>query len=463
VIMIELLKLCGFESREIDLELPRVKKAFNKLGITADDIERGKQRLHKYYDIELKGVRKVFGFYLRELIDSVLAREEGKTKVIYAYMAPCVEAISSAVISKSKEVHMTVQPWAFEIVLGNIFDKMVPILEASEKKWLKAGAVAHCGNVKSFLGIIALDLIPRPDLVITSGFLCETAPKTLDLLHELYGFPVFSCDACFDIELWEYPEGQKRATDLAAKSMRRLTERIQDIVGFEITDDMLSEVLDARSTFNAAIDKLRDIIANSDKLPISATHDIFWAYFGELTLSIDGIAGAVDALNTVCEELQERVSKGMGVVEKGAPRIMAMLPPHQSDPRLEHLAGEVGLAIVTSDNNFMVPYEKTSKDPYVVICEEYLWSSLSSTPAKRIPLIIEACKKLNIDGVLDRFHAPCRSVAGDALIIKDAVEKELGIPVLLLEWENFDPRAYNDEEYKRRLGVFKSIMIKRAT
>jgi len=43
--MIELLKLCGFQEQEIEAELPRVDKAFAKLGINTEDIERGKQRL----------------------------------------------------------------------------------------------------------------------------------------------------------------------------------------------------------------------------------------------------------------------------------------------------------------------------------------------------------------------------------------------------------------------------------
>jgi hypothetical protein len=36
--MIELLKLCGYSEQEIESESPRVEKAFNKLGITAEDI-----------------------------------------------------------------------------------------------------------------------------------------------------------------------------------------------------------------------------------------------------------------------------------------------------------------------------------------------------------------------------------------------------------------------------------------
>lgn len=76
-------------------------------------------------------------------------------------------------------------------------------------------------------------------------FLCDAAPKTIDLLHQLYDMPTYCYDSCQDREFREYPDA-KRITNLAVKGMRKLTERMQEVVGFEITDDMLWEVLDAR-------------------------------------------------------------------------------------------------------------------------------------------------------------------------------------------------------------------------
>jgi benzoyl-CoA reductase/2-hydroxyglutaryl-CoA dehydratase subunit BcrC/BadD/HgdB len=73
-------------------------------------------------------------------------------------------------------------------------------------------------------------------------------------------------------------------------------------------------------------------------------------------------------------------------------------------------------------------------------------------------LLIGLCKRLNLDGVLARFHVGCRSVSGDAILIKKAITKELDIPVLLLEWDSFDPRVYNHEQYKKRFEVFKTMM-----
>jgi benzoyl-CoA reductase/2-hydroxyglutaryl-CoA dehydratase subunit BcrC/BadD/HgdB len=459
--MIELLKLCGFDPPEIESELPRVEKAFNKLGITAEDIERGKQRLTRYYDVELKGVRKVFRLIVRELVNVLLVRDEGEKKVIYGFMAPGMDLLGTALVSNSGEVSPINQSWAFLIVVGCIFGKIEPMLEEAEKQWLKAGMVAHCGNIKTLLGPIALGLYPKPDLLVTSGFLCEASPKTLDLFHELYDIPVWYIDACQDREFGEYPEPSRRIAGLAAKSLKRLVERIQGIVGFEITNDMLIEVQDAKGKLDKALGRIRGLAESSAPLPLSPAHENVFMCLDMLTLNIDGITEAIDALNTLYEELQERVAKGLGVVEKDAPRVLATLPMGQTDPRLEYLACEVGIAIVATDTSLEVPLKETSGDPYIKFGLASQSGSMHLPIGRRIPLIIEGCKKLKVDGVLDRFHVGCRSVAGDAILIESALKKELGIPVLLLEWENFDPRVYKHEEFKRRLEIFKTMMVKR--
>ncbi len=460
--MIELLKLCGFTAHDINVELPRVEKAFNKLGIIEEDIERGKQRLTRYYDTELEGVRKAFRLCVLELVNSVLAREEGKEKIIFGFMIPGFETIGTALVSKSKEVFAAHHSWAFLLVVGCIFGKLVPILEAAEKKWLKAGAVAHCANLKTLLGLVTLDMIPIPDLMLTSGFLCETAPKTVDLLHEYYGIPVYSWDTCYDRGPADDSVAMgDRAIDLAVKSLRRLVGKVEDIVGFQITDDMLWETMEARSRFDNAIGKVQNLIHSSDPLPLSPTHDNLWMCLSSLTFSIDTIPDAIDAAETLYQELQERVSKGLGAMPKGSPRVLGEVFAHHADPRLEHLACEMGIAIVVATSASMIGYRGKREDPYKVLSQGWGGEGLSAGFGRKIPMQMEVCRRMNIDGVLDRYHVGCRVVAGDALVIESAIKKELGIPVLVLEWENFDPRVYNHEEYKRRLEVFKAMMVKR--
>ena len=232
--MREMLALWGYEDHEMDTELPRVQKALTKLGITDEDMARGKQRVATYYDMELKGVRKIIGLFVKELVNITLAKEEGKQTIIHGCMAPTFEVFGSALASNSDDVCAMVPNPLFMVVFGGVFGKFVPILEAAERLWMKGGLVSHCAMVKTRVGLFALNLIPKPDLMITSGSLCETSPKTNDLFHELYGIPTFYHDTCQDRPLKDYPDSSQ-AMKLSAISMRKMTRRIQEVVGFEIT------------------------------------------------------------------------------------------------------------------------------------------------------------------------------------------------------------------------------------
>lgn len=460
--MLELLTLCGYESMEIESELPRIRKAFAKLGITAQDIFLAKQRLKTYYDIELKGIQKLFGLFVKELVNILLAKEEGKQKIIYGCMAPNFEVIGSALRSHSKDVFALVPNPAFMVVLGCIFDKFVPILEAAENLWVKSGLVSHCAMVKTRVGLFALNWVPKPDLLITSGSLCETSPKANDLIGELYNIPTCYYDTVQDRELWEYPDSS-RTIQLSAMGMKRMVQRIQGEVDFEITEEVLREILHAKNQFANAVGKVHQLMRSSDPIPICSKHENLMMWLNPLSLDLDHLQMATHAVNILYEELKERVQRGIGVVEKGSPRIFVILPHHHTDPRLEHLMKEVGLASVATDMEFsatcgLPPSRKEPpNDPYEAM-SQYLQSCLLLPLGGRISVILEACKQLRVDGVLNHYHVGCRSVAGDAFIIEEVITRELKIPVLSLEWENFDPRVYQHEDFKMRLELFKSMI-----
>ena len=455
--MKDLLAKCGFSADEIKTQLPRMERACEKFHVTVDDVRNADQRLETYFAVELEGVRKVLRLVVLEFIDSVLAREDGKRAILSGFMAPGMEIIGSAIVNHSDQVYSSHQSWALLMVMGSMFDKLSPMLESAEKKWLKAGMVAHCGNVKALLGSILLELIPKPDMLVTAGFMCETAPKTLDLLHEIHHIPVACLDTCMDRPSADYAAAVRRTIDMATKSMRALVAKINGIVGFDITDDMLLAVLEGRKPLNSLLGKIADLTINNDPMPLSATHNALWMCLNALTMNHQRLFDAEAALEVLYGELLERVEKGQGPVKKGAPRILALLPGQHADPRFEHLVEEVGMAIIAVDVDLFVDAVPTDRDPYVMMCRGLAHSLITSLP-ERIPLIIDACNRLKVDGLLDRYHVGCRSVAGDAFLIESAVKKELGIPVLLLEWENFDPRVFDYPEYRKRFEIFKSMM-----
>jgi benzoyl-CoA reductase/2-hydroxyglutaryl-CoA dehydratase subunit BcrC/BadD/HgdB len=459
--MDEFLALCGFSEQERLSRLPRVREVFARLGVSEDDVERGKSRLTTYYDMELEGVRKLVRIILNNLCSTVLMRDSGRTKIVHACMAPGMDIVGSAIMENSRDVGIIDPNFTFMFILGAVFDKYAPILESAERQWLRGSVVAHCGMVKSRVGLITLGMVPKPDLTITTGFACDTSPRTNELLEEVYGIPACYVDTCQDRELSEYPNAQ-RATAFAAKSMRAAARRIEQETGFQITDQMLWEVLEARGPLGLSLGRLNDVIQRSDPLPIASSHLSIPPVLGSISFRRHELEEAIDAIDTLCGELLDRSRMGVGATQKGAPRVLALFPHHHTDPRWEHLANEMGVAIVACD--FQGTPQRGAdttvvdpNDPYEVIVQ-HLNGVFTQPLGGRVATVLDMCRRLRVDGVLNHYHVGCRYVVGDTMILRDAILRELGIPVLMVEWDNFDPRSFNREQYEAKLETFRSMM-----
>jgi benzoyl-CoA reductase/2-hydroxyglutaryl-CoA dehydratase subunit BcrC/BadD/HgdB len=464
--MREFLELCGYEPDEIERESDRVSRALAKAGITEPDLATAKQRLATYYDVELMGVRKVLCVLLKEFTNIALARDEGYDRVAFSFMAPGCQILGAAIMENYEGVAWVEADYVYLIVVGAIFNKAAAVMEAAERLWLKAGGVGHCGNVKTAVGLLALGMVPRPDVAISSGFLCETSVKTIGLLQDWYGIPALYYDTWQDRELREYPHA-KRATSFYAKSMRRLAEQVGERFGITVTDDMLWRVMAQRKAFGAAMDKVNGLLRHGDPVPLRSAHINLLGALESIPCRPGQLEEMTVALETLHEDLLDRTGKGIGATPKGAPRVLCTLPCHHSDPRWEELANRLGVAIVASDFEFASSQRVDGAgvldpdDPYDVI-GQHMHGAAQQILGGRVALIVDACRELRLDGVLNHYHVGCRYVAGDALTIKNAVTKELGLPVLTFEWDNFDPRSYNHEQYKSNLETFVGMMRAKA-
>lgn len=460
-----LLGLLGYEAHEISEQTVRVTEAFDRLDINGDDIERAKKRLSQYYDLDLVGVRKMLGLYLRDMVDLVLARDEGKTKIVYAIMAEGFDLIASAFGSKSGELFVSWPESLFEVVFGpGCFDKLIPILEAAEKKWLKAGVVGHCANVKAMVGALDLNLIPEPDYFVVSGFLCETAPKTVDLLHEMYGVPMSYFGTCLDREANESPETEARRVRVAARHMREVVAKMQEVVGVEITDEDVAEQVRGKRVLRDNLQKIHHMIDSNERVLMSAANESIVFLSARLAANVGNVPRLAEATTLICQELEARVATGFNLAKEGAPRLFVLVPASFTDPRLEHLIEQTGMIIASTEIDCFWPEGQRTPpklegtpDVYEGVCS-YLYDSKTRKLGERIAIIEQVCKRLKVDGVVCRTHVGCRTIHGDVLVMRDALKRDLGLPVMVLEYESFDPRFYEHEALRAKFEVFKEMV-----
>jgi len=450
----ELLKLCGFEPEEVEKERLRIDRAFEIWGITAEDIKQAEERIKRYFDLELIGMRKIRGIWLKEFVDMTLAKEEGK-KVVYSSFPPIAQ-ITGAMSVMSDEVYCSVPEPIILTVMGQYFGKLRPILEQAEKSWLPPGQ-AHCPFLQARLAAILGGMIPMPDLLTAVGVTCDQAGKTDDLMGYLKGIPVVHVDSCTDDAggYWPYPD--PRRVRYLAQELRNVAKVFQQVIGLEFTEETIDRGNREYSSLKSMFDKIQELRARADPLPMSEKD---WVNIFDV---ISACARRVviegpDALNILFKELKKRKERGIGVLEKGVPRVVNLFA-HSSDPAVSEVLEKAGLASAINagaPSSLALPSEYESI--WEQIADKNLRTGARSSAAALVTQLKDHCREWNVDGMIIAALVKCRVTNIHPRKAKEVIEKELGIPVLAIEFDNLDSREYTAEHLRTRVEPFAEML-----
>jgi len=452
----ELFKLCGFEDAEIEKERSRIDKALKKMEIEAEDCRRAVDRVREYFSLDLIGARKCLGLGLRDLIDLVLAKEEGK-KLVYTSVPPPAGLCLSLNMAG---VWCQVPESVLALGIGQIFGKLAPIMEAAEEHGLPP-AVAACGYHQIRLGGMVKGIIPLPDAVISSGFFCDQSPKVYELIHEVYGVHIVELDSCVDSNWAEWPEIPERRVRLYADDVRGAAEELERVLGIELTKELLMagwrQYTDMRLGAQRVIE-----LSKAEPMPISHVDlNPFWRLIS--STGGRGLNEGMEVIDIFTKEVEKRVEEGKGVVEKGAPSV-AFLVNSLVDPATVRMFEECGLAM-RGPLVYHMPTLQRAESKFTTLEERTVEAILRrglyhSTPGC-ISVLEESIKAMNPDALLWYYHFSCRASCPQALIIKKSIEADLGIPVLLLEGDVFDERSYSAGVLRTKVEAFADMLKER--
>jgi len=452
----DFLSLCAFTAEDITKEKERIKTAFGILGIDSKDVDVAVNRVNRYFDIGLSSIRKVLGLWLKELVDMVLAKEEGK-KVIYASMPPNFQFVA-AMSSASEDIYCIIPEMVLGPAMEMIFGKLSPILEAGESAGLPPGK-AFCSYLQTRLAAISSGIIPMPDLLVPSCYICDHSPKADELIHEIYGVPVVYIDSPFEGrgDKWPYFIDPQRVKYIA-RDMEDAAEKFRDLFGYAITEPKAREAMAEEAKLFRAGAGLWALMDN-DPVPIGLK-DLSLALYLPAVCSRRFMQEATPVLLELNQELQQRVNQGLGVGEKGAPRILVSMTP--LDPEIIEMIEGLGLTI--SVTSLSPPANIESAE---VKCDT-VWEEIADNLLRRrgsqyssmatINQYKWLAEQYNVDGAILLHHIGCRQFCSWLPMGKVVIEKDLDIPVLVLEGDYNDSREYSAAQMKNRLETFAHIV-----
>jgi benzoyl-CoA reductase/2-hydroxyglutaryl-CoA dehydratase subunit BcrC/BadD/HgdB len=454
----DLLELCGYQADEIERDKARVDRAFELLRIGPKEIEGAEKRLHTQYDMSLQGVRKCLRVWMSELLDMVLAREEGKKIIYTGPPAYPVEPEQAIMLAAPEGVFVGYPSFILGTALGTIFGRADDLIEAAEESGLPPG-FAHCSMTQTLLGAISRGYIPVPDLYISKAYACDQSSEADDMIQEIYEFPeIVYVDGCIDGQWDEWPNTQERRVKFLSAQMRAVLGRVQEAIGVAVTDEHIEA---ARGVLIQNFMLLWELFAllRNDPPPISMG-DVMPLYYMGLNPVRDR-GPFVDAFTTLTREGKERIETGFGVVPKGSPKILLTMAANV-DNGVTHIIEESGLSPITL--YFMHPMEAQMApsdytDPLDCIAETYFRMPLFAGIPPNLQWVREVAQGCGISGVIWHWIYCCRYYTGTSPIaIRNSLTEELGLPTLVLEGDYHCARDYSGEAARTRIEAFAEVV-----
>ena len=451
----ELLQLCGFDNEEIRKERKRIERVFQKLELGSEDMRVADKWLRQNHDVELLGVRKVLRAWLLELFDLVLAKEEGKKVVYYGF--PSIEGPGMAIKTAAGDgVYCSCPDAILCHTLGQIFNKINPILKAGERGGLPPGH-GLCSLQQIRNGGMAKGIIPIPDLVTGSSYYCDMGSKADELLHEKYGHSTVYIDGSMDSKWGEYPNLPSERVAFLGGQLNKLFATVREVLGVEVTRKVWGKAMATGIDLARSIFHLEELVSN-DPMPISSA---------EIELAIMLAAASTgrarsegpDAINTLCHEIKQRVEKGVGVVEKGAPVVMIFLPSF-SDPSIVRMMEDAGLAVRIIPSRLALSAEEPTPQSTLgeEIADRQLKLGAYHSSFGVVKIIENAVRTLGVDGLIWNYIYNCRPMALTSHFLKKWVEEKTGVPTLALEMDIYDSRSYNTGILRTKVEAFAEML-----
>jgi hypothetical protein len=453
----ELLKLCGFEDEEIEKERSRIEKSFERLGIGPDDMETAQNWVRQNHDVTLTGVRKLLGAWLKELIDLVLAKDDGKKIVYFGF--PAILGPGLMLSASSDDVFVCAPDMVLDHTMGQIFNKLTPILEAGEANGLPPGH-ALCSLWQAKIGGIVKGMVPVPDLALASSYSCDMGSKADDLVTALYGVPIVYIDGVMDSKWGEYPEYLPERVQYLGAQINQGLNKAEKVLGIKIAPDAWEKSQKGGQAYVSNLLKLLDLM-KADPVPVSVVElELLEALWGSSTGR--GIRDGIRAMEVLIHELEERVKAGIGATEKGVPRVMIQVG-HTADPRVTRLIEDMGLAVPLT---FVLAWvggpavkpKGTYTTPGETIADYELAAANFHGTDAMIKRFEEGAKAAKLDGFIVNYLYNCRPAALVSHAQKKYLEEKTGLPVLPLEEDIYDSRSYSADSLRTKVETFAEML-----
>jgi len=336
-----------------------------------------------------------------------------------------------------------------------------PLQDAAEAFGLLPDA---CSYARSFIGLAriakghfqlessmheSICRMPKPDLYINvPGGGCATGRLWGDCVAAICDIPAFHLEPRF---CWDESDREHNIADFIRQE-RELIALLESVTGQPYNWDRLKEVL---VEVKKATSLRQEIMKLCQHVPAPASFFDMAASIG-LVCHLVGVPGTGDLLQKMKEEVEHRISQGIGSVPVEKYRLywdgiltwsrLGVLARKFAALDACLVAGPYTHLLFLPRADMIDPERPLESIAYNV-CDTLANYDYSH----RVKAVADFCQEYSIDGLVMSETQTCRGINGQSFALMDGVARKLGLPAITIGGDSCDPRFYSDAQVDTRL------------
>lgn len=297
--------------------------------------------------------------------------------------------------------------------------------------------------------------IPKPDLIFCCNNICNTVIKWYENIAKELGVPMILVDTPFNHEY-----------EIIEKNTRYIKEQLLEAI------DELEKITGKLFDY----DKLTEVMG------ISTETSYWWKKATEKACSIPSPMDGFDLFNymavIVCargteegrnlfkawhDELEENIKNGQGPWKDQEEEFRVMWDGIACWPHLGKtykVLKKYGINMVTSTypDSWNIMYEKNDLDG---MAKAYSSNYVNRNLDFGVNNIVRLVKDYRLDGIIYHSNRSCKLMDFRQLEVQRRVEEVTGIPSVMFDGDQTDPRAFSLAQYEIRIQALTEMMVKR--
>lgn len=311
-----------------------------------------------------------------------------------------------------------------------------------------------CSFIKTSLGLVLKNQLPRPRMIITTNSPCDSAMAGYIPIQEKYNVPVFRLDQPY--------ETNEKTVPYYARYLRKMIDFLEEETGVKMNFDRLKDICEERNKQSDYILEFRELNRTH---PAPAGVVLPLSILGHTLMP--GSKMATKFAKTFRDESLKRFRNKVGAVKTEKIRYVMWGVPFMIDlgiyEWLEETYGAVSVAEMYSSRSYSFIDTSTPESMLLGLANDMMQGPMAKHtrgPAKNYyEDLIRLVKEYDADMVLLGAHIGCKSSFAIQGIVREVL-KEQGIPCLAIQFDVADARVTSPFDIRQQVIQFMEVIMK---